>query len=70
MYGNNSGAYCISSGINLNVGFGYTMYNDAQKIYDITDALGVSHTTTETYDKDNLFVSFGLDFKLFGKNAD
>jgi len=64
------GAYGISSGINLNVGFGYTVYNDAQKIYVVTDALGVDHTTTETYDKDNLFVSFGLDFKLFGKNTD
>jgi long-subunit fatty acid transport protein len=64
------GAYSISSGINLNVGLGYTMYNDARKIYNVTDALGVSHTTTEEYDKDNLFVSFGLDFKLFGKNAD
>jgi long-subunit fatty acid transport protein len=64
------GAYGISSGINLNLGFGYTMYNDAQKIYAVTDALGVAHTTTETYDKDNLFVSFGLDFKLFGKDSD
>ncbi len=64
------GAYAISSGINLNVGVGYTVYNDARKIYNQTDALGISHTTTEEYDKDNLFVSFGLDFNFWGKKAE
>ncbi|HRW61918.1 MAG TPA: outer membrane protein transport protein [Bacteroidales bacterium] len=64
------GAYAISKGIDLNVGFGYTVYNDARKIYDATDALGFSHTTIETYDKDNLFVSFGLDFKLGGNKTE
>lgn len=64
------GAYAISSGIDLNVGFGYTMYNDARKIYDVTDALGFSHVTTESYDKDNLFVAFGLDFKLWNKKSE
>lgn len=63
------GAYAISSGINLNVGVGYTTYNDARKIYTVEDALGINHTTTEQYDKDNLFVSFGLDFK-FGKKSE
>ncbi len=64
------GAYAISSGINLNVGVGYTVYNDARKIYNQTDALGISHTTTEEYDKDNLFVSFGLDFNFWGKKSE
>jgi len=64
------GAYAISKGIDLNVGLGYTVYNDARKIYDATDALGISHTTIETYDKDNLFVSFGLDFKLGGNKTE
>jgi long-subunit fatty acid transport protein len=64
------GAYRISSGINLNVGLGYTMYNDARKIYSVTDALGDSHTTVEEYDKDNLFLSFGLDFNFWGKKSE
>ncbi|MFC2103788.1 OmpP1/FadL family transporter [Bacteroidota bacterium] len=64
------GAYAISSGIDLNVGFGYTVYNDAQKTYIVNDAYGVPHETVEQYDKDNLFISFGLDFKLFGKKAE
>jgi long-subunit fatty acid transport protein len=64
------GAYAISSGIDLNVGFGYTVYNDAQKIYNITNSLGQTITTTESYDKDNLFVAFGLDFKLWNKKSE
>jgi len=63
------GAYAITSGINMNVGFGYTVYNDARKIYEVQDPLGEIHATTEEHDKDNLFVAFGLDFK-FGKNSD
>jgi|GEM_PF-54595 len=63
------GAYAITSGINMNVGFGYTVYNDARKIYEVQDPLGEIHVTTEEYDKDNLFVAFGLDFK-FGKKSD
>jgi len=64
------GAYSISSGIDLNVGLGYTLYNDARKIYVVTDALGDDHTTVEEYDKDNLFVSFGLDFNFWGKKSE
>ncbi|MGM0407619.1 MAG: OmpP1/FadL family transporter, partial [Bacteroidota bacterium] len=60
------GGYAIKPGINLNVGVGYTIYNDARKIYNETNALGQVITTTEEYDKDNLFVALGLDFK-FGK---
>jgi len=64
------GAYAISKGIDLNVGFGYTVYNDARKIYDYTNMLGQSITIKEEYDKDNLFVSFGLDFKLGGNKTE
>lgn len=64
------GAYAISSGINMNVGFGYTVYNDARKIYDLSNSLGQTITTTESYDKDNLFVAFGLDFKLWNKKSE
>lgn len=64
------GAYAISSGINMNVGFGYTVYNDARKIYDYTNMLGQSITVTEEYDKDNLFIAFGLDFKLWNKKSE
>lgn len=63
------GSYKVTPGINLNVGVGYTTYNDARKIYTVTDALGINHETKEEYDKDNLFVSFGLDFK-FGKQSE
>ncbi len=63
------GAYAINPGINLNLGVGYTIYNDARKIYSATDALGQTFTTTEEYDKDNLFVALGLDFK-FGKKSE
>jgi len=63
------GAYGITSKIDLNLGLGYTIYNDARKIYSATDALGQSFTTTETYDKDNLFIAVGLDFN-FGRKSE
>ena len=61
------GGYAIKPGIKLNLGIGYTIYNDARKIYDATNPLGGTIETKEEYDKDNLFVALGLDFK-FGKN--
>ncbi|HAF29810.1 MAG TPA: hypothetical protein DCG75_12260 [Bacteroidales bacterium] len=64
------GAYAISSGIKMNVGFGYTVYNDARKIYDYNNKLGQTVVVTEEYDKDNLFVAFGLDFKLWNKKSE
>ena len=64
------GAYAITPGINMNVGFGYTVYNDARKIYEVTDITGTTYTTTEEYDKDNLFIAFGLDFKLGSKKSE
>jgi long-subunit fatty acid transport protein len=64
------GAYAISQMIDLNLSFGYTVYNDAQKIYDINNQLGQTITTTETYDKNNLFIGLGLDFKLGGKKSE
>lgn len=62
------GAYRVTSGIDLNAGLGYTLYNDARKIYNVTDAFGVQHTTVEEYDKDNLFIAVGLNFKLSKKS--
>lgn len=64
------GMYKITPNIDLNVGLGYTTYIEARKIYAATDALGMTYTTTETYDKDNLFLSFGLDFKLGKKKSE
>jgi len=61
------GGYAIKPGIKLNLGIGYTIYNDARKIYDASDPLGGTIETKEEYDKDNLFIALGLDFK-FGKN--
>jgi len=63
------GAYAVTSGINMNVGIGYTVYNDARKIYEVQDPSGQMQVTTEEYDKDNLFVAFGLDFK-FGEKSE
>ncbi|MFP4023641.1 MAG: OmpP1/FadL family transporter [Thiohalospira sp.] len=65
------GAYAIKPGIMLNLGVGYTIYNDARKIYDYdaTETLGQTIPTREEYDKDNLFVALGLDFK-FGKKSE
>lgn len=64
------GKYAISSGIDINVGLGYTMYNDARKIYNVSNSLGQTLTTTEGYDKDNLFLSLGLNFNFWGKKAE
>jgi long-subunit fatty acid transport protein len=64
------GRYAVSPAIDLNVGVGYTMYNDARKIYTQYNTLGQALPTTEEYDKDNLFVSFGLDFNFWGKKAE
>ncbi len=55
------GAYSISQMIDINLGVGYTMYQEARNIYDVNNI-----TTTETYNKDNLFIALGLDFS-FGK---
>ena len=63
------GRYAVSPVIDVNVGVGYTMYNDARKIYTQYNSLGQALPTTEEYDKDNIFVSLGLDFK-FGKKSD
>lgn len=52
------GAYKVTPGIELNLGIGYTTYETFEKNLD---------TYVETYDKDNLFIALGLDFKLFGK---
>ncbi len=59
------GAYNISPMINLNLGVGYTIYAEARNIYDVN---GI--TTTETYDKNNLFIALGLDFKLGGNKSE
>jgi len=52
------GAYKVTPGIEINLGVGYTTYESFEK-----DMVAY----VETYDKDNLFVAIGLDFKLFGK---
>lgn len=64
------GKYAVSSAIDLNVGLGYTIYNDARKIYTQYNPLGQALTTTEEYDKDNLFLSLGLNFNFWGKKSE
>jgi len=61
------GAYKVTPNIDLNLGIGYTTYETFEKTSD--HDIGGSGTlvpVTETYDKDNLFIALGLDFKLFG----
>jgi long-chain fatty acid transport protein len=61
------GAYKVTPAIELNLGFGYTTYESFDKNFD--HDLGGSGTlvpVVESYDKDNMFIAIGLDFKLFG----
>jgi len=58
------GAYSVSPMIDLNLGIGYTIYEDGTKEFE-TDGLDLDGWN-ETYDKNNLFIALGLDFK-FGK---
>jgi len=51
--------------IDLNLGVGYTLYTESPKSFE-TD--GISIAWEETYDKNNLFVALGLNFKLGGKS--
>lgn len=62
------GAYKVTPNIDLNLGIGYTTYETFEKTsdHDIAGS-GTLVPVTETYDKDNLFIALGLDFKLFGK---
>lgn len=61
------GAYKVTPAIDLNLGIGYTTYETFDKNFE--HDLGGSGTmipVVESYDKDNLFIAIGLDFKLFG----
>ena len=65
------GAYAVSPAIDLNLGFGYTIYSVGDKDYqhDLAGS-GTMMDVTETYDKTNLFVAIGLDFKFGGKKSE
>ncbi|MFC2096648.1 OmpP1/FadL family transporter, partial [Bacteroidota bacterium] len=46
------GKYAVTPAIDLDLGIGYTIYNDARKIYTEYNSLGQQLMTTEEYDKD------------------
>ena len=61
------GAYSVTPKIDLNLAVGYTIYEEGTKNFD-TDGLDLNGWT-ESYDKNNLFIGLGLDFK-FGKKSE
>ncbi|HAN18872.1 MAG: hypothetical protein A2X13_07765 [Bacteroidetes bacterium GWC2_33_15] len=62
------GAYKVTPGIELNLGIGYTTYETFEKNFEHDlGGTGTMIPVVESYDKDNLFIALGLDFKLFGK---
>ena len=61
------GAFSVSPMIDLNLGLGYTMYTDNTKTFDVVSP--ATQSWNETYDKNNLFIALGLDFK-FGKKSE
>lgn len=58
------GAYKFSEKVMLNLGVGYTMYDDGTLDLTHMTALGTTANITESYDKDNLFIAVGLDFSF------
>lgn len=57
------GAYKFSDNLMLNLGVGYTIYQEGEKNY--THMLGSNAIpVVETYTKDNLFIAIGLDFSF------
>ena len=66
------GAYSITQKIDLNLAIAYTMYVEDDKKFDYNIAGSPTNieTVTETYDRDNLFVAIGLDFKFGRKKSE
>ena len=59
------GAYKISDKMLLNLGFGYTMYQDGEASLDhLFKATGSYIAVTENYTKNNMFLAVGLDFSF------
>jgi long-subunit fatty acid transport protein len=57
------GAYKFSDNLMLNLGVGYTIYQDGEKTFN--HLLGENVIpVTETYKKDNLFIAVGIDFSF------
>ncbi len=65
------GAYSITPKIDLNLAVAYTMYVEDDKKFDYNIAGSPTNieTVTETYNRDNLFIAIGFDFK-FGKKSE
>ncbi|MBE0653821.1 MAG: outer membrane protein transport protein [Bacteroidales bacterium] len=58
------GAYKFNEKIMLNLGFGYTMYNEGSKTIDHEFVTGAIIPAIETYGKSNSFIAIGLDISL------
>lgn len=59
------GAYNITEKIQVNLGIGYTMYQDGERWFGrYSEAIQQYSIIRETYYKDNIFFAIGVDFSL------
>jgi long-chain fatty acid transport protein len=59
------GAYSINDKIQINLGFGYTLYMEDSKTVDhIFSATGANIQANETYRKNTMMVGVGVDFRF------
>lgn len=59
------GAYSINDKIQINLGFGYTLYmEDSKSVDHIFSATGANIPSNETYRKNTMMVGVGVDFRF------
>lgn len=58
------GAYKFNEKLMINLGIGYTIYQEDKKVIGHITPSGAALNPTEVYGKDNLFIGIGVDFSL------